>query len=106
MGEVMQLSEENFNTVIRDGWTLVDFWADWCVPCKVIDSIIKELIPVYSNKIKFAKVNVDYSANVARQYNIFSIPTVILFKDGMPIDQMTGAMPKNTFLSFLKRNGL
>ena len=106
MTEIIHLSEDNFDTVISEGWTLVDFWAEWCVPCKVIDNVIKELIPIYKDKLKFAKVNVDFAANIARRYNIFSIPTVILFKDGTPIDQMIGAMPKNAFLSFLKRNGL
>ena len=73
---------------------LVDFWADWCGPCKMIAPIVDELSEEYDGKLEFAKVDVDSSPNTAMAYGVRSIPTLLIFKDGKPFDQIVGAVPK------------
>ena len=73
---------------------LVDFWADWCMPCKMIAPIVDELAEEYDGRIAFTKVDVDSEQNIAIKFGIRSIPTLLVFKDGNPIDQIVGAVPK------------
>ncbi len=73
---------------------MVDFWAPWCGPCRAVAPIVEELAKEYSDKADFAKVNVDESPLVASQYGVMSIPTIILFKDGKPFEQIVGFKPK------------
>lgn len=80
---------------------LVDFWAAWCGPCKSVAPIIDALAEEYKDKIKFAKVNVDDSADIASKYGIMSIPTILFFREGKVISQIVGAQPKSGFKKFL-----
>ena len=73
---------------------LVDFWADWCQPCKMIAPIVDELSDEYDGKVKFTKVDVDANPNVPMSLGIRSIPTLIVFRGGQPVEQIVGAMPK------------
>ena len=73
---------------------LVDFWADWCGPCKMIAPIVEELADEYDGQVSFAKVDVDSNPQAATQYGVRSIPTLLIFKDGKPVDQVVGAVPK------------
>lgn len=73
---------------------LVDFWADWCMPCKMIAPIVEELSEEYDGKLDFAKLDVDSNPTIAMTYGVRSIPTLLIFKDGQPIDQIVGAVPK------------
>ena len=73
---------------------LVDFWAEWCAPCKMIAPIVEELSVEYDGKVKFAKVDVDSNHRVATTYGIRSIPTLLIFKDGSPAGQVVGVVPK------------
>ena len=73
---------------------LVDFWAEWCGPCKMIAPAVHALAIEYGGKLNVAKLDVDSSPNIAMQYGIRSIPALIFFKDGKPVDQVIGAMPK------------
>ena len=73
---------------------LVDFWADWCMPCKMIAPIVEELSTEYDGKIDFAKLDVDSNPSTAMTYGVRSIPTLLIFKDGKPVDQIVGAVPK------------
>ena len=75
---------------------LVDFWAEWCGPCKMIAPIVEELAEEYDGKVKFVNLDVDSNPLVATRFAIRSIPTLLVFKDGQPVDQMVGAVPKVT----------
>ena len=76
---------------------MVDFWAEWCQPCKIISPLIEELGKDYEGKIKVGKMNVDEHANTPATYGIMSIPTVIIFKNGKPVETMIGVQPKENF---------
>jgi len=73
---------------------LVDFWADWCVPCKMIAPMVDELANEYDGKVTFVKLDVDASPETSMKFGIRSIPTLLLFKNGKPVDQVVGAVPK------------
>jgi thioredoxin 1 len=73
---------------------LVDFWAEWCAPCKMVAPVLDDLAEEYDGKIKFTKVDVDTSPETAMKYGIRSIPTLLVFKGGSPVDQVVGAVPK------------
>ena len=74
---------------------LVDFWADWCAPCKMIAPIVEELAEEYDGQVKFGKLDVDSNPKVATNYGIRGIPTLLIFKGGEPVDQVVGAVPKS-----------
>ena len=73
---------------------LVDFWADWCAPCKMVAPLLDELAEEYEGKVKFTKLDVDSNPQIAMQYGIRSIPTLLVFKGGGAVDQVVGAVPK------------
>ena len=75
---------------------LVDFWAEWCGPCKMIAPIVEELSEEYDGKLDFAKLDVDSNPSTAMTYGVRSIPTLLIFKEGKPVDQIVGAVPKGT----------
>ena len=100
---VVTLSDENFaDTIGGDGEpVLVDFWAEWCGPCKAIAPILDEIADEQVGSVKIAKLNVDDAPDTARQYEVMSIPTMILFKDGEPVTKMVGAKPKDAIMGEL-----
>ena len=81
---------------------LVDFWATWCGPCRMIAPIIEELAADYEDRVIVGKVDVDEEADLAQRYGIMSIPCVILFKNGQPVEQMVGARPKAAFVQAIE----
>lgn len=96
---ILTLTEANFpQEVLQSAQpVLVDFWAEWCAPCKMLAPILDELATEYAGKIKFAKVNVDDNQQLAGQYRISSIPTLLLFKGGTVVAQMMGLSGKRVY---------
>ena len=99
----LHLDANNFEAEVLKSsvLVLVDFWAQWCGPCTMIAPIIDQLAEELQGKIKVAKVNVDEAPDVAGQYNVMSIPTLLIFKNGQPVDQIVGALPKDRILAKL-----
>ena len=95
MGKYVELNSSNFESTINEGVTLVDFWAPWCGPCRMIAPIIEELAEDFDGKATIAKVNTDEEQDIAIKFGIRSIPTLLFFKDGKVVDQMIGAAGKN-----------
>jgi thioredoxin 1 len=94
--EVYKVNTDNFKEEILDSNepVLVDFWAEWCMPCKMMSPVIDELSEEYKGKVKFAKVNVDDNPGLATDLQILSIPALILFKKGKELTRITGINPK------------
>jgi len=94
MGKYLELSASNFDETIKEGIVLVDFWAPWCGPCRMLAPVIEELAEDFDGKAKICKVNTDEEQDIAVKYGIRSIPTILFFKDGELVDQMVGASSK------------
>jgi len=94
MGKYVELTSSNFNEIVKEGVTLVDFWAPWCGPCRMIAPVIEELAEDYDGKAKICKVNTDEEQDIAVKFGIRSIPTIMFFKDGEMVDQIVGAQSK------------
>ncbi|OQX59905.1 MAG: thioredoxin [Helicobacteraceae bacterium 4484_230] len=97
MGKYVELTAADFDSTIAEGVTLVDFWAPWCGPCRMIAPIIEELAEDFDGKATIAKVNTDEEQDIAVKFGIRSIPTIMFFKDGELKDQMIGAGSKQAF---------
>ncbi len=94
--EVLKVTQADFQAEVLQSSVpaLVDFWAEWCGPCRMIAPIIEELAKDLTGRLKVCKVNVDEEREIALQYGIRSIPTLIVFKEGKPVEQIIGALPK------------
>ncbi|MGH8928168.1 MAG: thioredoxin [Acidimicrobiia bacterium] len=96
------LNETNFNeTIGGDTAILVDFWAEWCGPCRLVAPILDEIAIEYEGKISIGKLNVDENPRLSASYDVMSIPTMIVFKDGVEKKRIIGARPKHAMLSEL-----
>jgi len=101
MGHPINVTDSDFEdqVVNADTPVLVDFWADWCAPCKMIAPIVEELAEEFDGKVKFTKLDVDSNPKSAMTYGIRGIPTLLIFKGGQPVDQIVGAVPKKALKS-------
>ena len=93
---VVELTNENFEQEVLNhtGTVLVDFWAPWCGPCRMVGPVVEEIAKEYEGKAKVAKLNTDEAGEIASRFGIRSIPTIMFFKDGQQVDQLVGAYPK------------
>ena len=96
MSNATAVTDETFETEVEKngGLTVVDFWATWCAPCRMIAPILDQLASEYQGKVKVAKLDVDQNVRTATRFNVRSIPTLLFFKDGKLVDQVVGAVPK------------
>lgn len=104
--KIVVLTKANFEQEVlkSDKLTLVDFWAQWCGPCRAVGPIMDELSAEFDGKVKISKVNVDEEGELAAKYRIMSIPTVMLFKNGEIVEKIIGAKSKSEFISTLEKN--
>ena len=102
MSKPVTIEDANFKKVVLEAKApvLVDFWASWCGPCRMVAPVVDELAEEYEGRISFGKVDVDANPKTASQYGIMSIPTLIIFKDGKPVSNIVGFRPKDE----LKKN--
>lgn len=97
------LGKDNFNDTIANGVTLIDFWAEWCGPCRMQLPILEEVSEEIGEKATVGKINVDHELELAQRFGVQSIPTLILFKDGEIIDKMVGVQAKETLVDKINK---
>jgi thioredoxin 1 len=101
---VTELSEKEFSNFIKKGIVLIDFFAEWCMPCVMMAPILEDVAKELKNKVKIGKVNVSDNQSLAGKYDVSSIPNLILFKDGKQIEQFIGAMSEDELVEKLKKH--
>lgn len=103
--KTIEVTEDTFEeTIARSAQpVMVDFWADWCPPCKMITPVMEDLAAEYEGRVKVCKVNVDNNPKLASRFGVRSIPTILFFKDGEIKDQVIGALPRNQFVERLNK---
>ena len=106
MSNVLEIDDNNFETEVlgADVPVVIDFWATWCGPCRKLSPIVDEISDEYAGKVKFGKVNVEQSIEIAKKYSISGIPCLLIFKDGESVERMTGLMPKSSIISNIEKH--
>jgi thioredoxin 1 len=102
---IVSVSDQSFKSEVEGGGTvLVDFWAPWCGPCKMIAPVLEDLDKEIGNSLKIAKVNVDDNPESASRFGVMSIPTLIVFKNGQPVDKIVGFQPKDAIKNVINKH--
>ncbi|ANB56927.1 thioredoxin [Anoxybacillus sp. B7M1] len=101
---IVNATDQTFTTETSTGVTLVDFWAPWCGPCRMIAPVLEELAEDLGDKVKIVKVNVDENQETASKYGVMSIPTLLVFKDGDVVDKTVGFQPKEALAQLLEKH--
>jgi thioredoxin 1 len=101
---VAHLTDQNFNNATKNGLVIVDFWAEWCGPCKMLIPVMNQIADELKGKVKVGKLNVDISRQTAAKFGIRSIPTVIIFRNGKEVKRLVGVKTKSTYLKELNVN--
>ena len=102
---ILDLNDGNFDETVASGVVLVDFWAPWCGPCKMQTPVLEQMVDKVEGKAVIAKVNVDEAPQTAGKYGIRSIPTILIFKNGAPVQQMVGLQQEGTLISAIEDAG-
>ena len=101
MAEIVDTTDANFSNMVSnpDKIVLVDMWAEWCGPCKMMEPVLEEIAEAYKDKLKVVKLNIDQNQDTPLKFGVMNIPTLILFRDGKEIDRVIGAFPKKQLLN-------
>lgn len=101
-----EFTDANFKSVVLDSdkLTVVDFWAEWCGPCRAIGPVIEELSKEYAGSVNVGKLNVDHNPQVSMEYGITSIPAILFLKNGQVVDKLVGAQPKSNFVKKIEQH--
>ena len=98
-----EVTEQDFQSTVDRGVTLVDFWAEWCGPCRMVTPVLEELQGELGDRAQIVKLNVDENPNIAQQFGISGVPTMLLFKDGQVVDKLVGASSINTYRDLINK---
>lgn len=101
---ISHVTDQTFNTEVKEGLVLVDFWAPWCGPCKMIAPVLEEINGEIGDKVRIIKLNVDENSETVRKFGVMSIPTLILFKEGEVVEQVIGFHPKEALTELISKH--
>lgn len=106
MGMVREINDNNFENIVinSENLSIVDFWAPWCGPCRKMSAVIDEVANEFEEKVNVCKINTDENLKSAKEYSISGLPSILIFKDGKPIERLVGLMPKDTLSNNIKKH--